>query len=152
MKYVGTTNRAGNGAALFFIFFFQFFYGFCIDPVQFAFAAEIFPTTIRSKGVGLTFFSYFVGAVTYTESGATAFAKIGWRMYMIWFACNVVSTIIIYFVVPETKQLSLEELSELFGDEVMVHRSDDGNTIVETDQGDQTVLPVTADVQYKGHD
>lgn len=79
-KYVATGSAAGNGAALFFVFFFEFWYGLFIDPTQFVFAAEIFPTTIRAKGLGLSFFSYFVGALTYTESGATAFKNIGWKM------------------------------------------------------------------------
>jgi MFS family permease len=140
-KYVGTPSHAGNAAALFFIFFFQWFYGFFIDPVQFAFAAEIFPTTIRAKGIGLAFFSYFVGALTYTESGATAFKNIGWRMYMIWFACNVVSTVVIYFVIPETKQMTLEEIGELFGDNVVLHMTADGNSIVEKDKIQDDYIP-----------
>jgi hypothetical protein len=86
MKYNSTTNHAGNAAALFFIVFYQWSYGFFIDPTQFAYAAEIFPTVIRAKGIGLAFFSYFVGAVTYTKAASTAFREIGWRMHMVWFA------------------------------------------------------------------
>lgn len=38
------------------------------------------------------------------------------------FAClTVVSVIVIYFMYPETKGKSLEELAELFGDPVVVH-------------------------------
>lgn len=35
-------------------------------------AAEIFPTTIRAKGIALAFFSYFLGAITYTTPAPTA--------------------------------------------------------------------------------
>lgn len=62
-KYVGTDNKAGNAAALVFIFLYIVSYGFCIDPPQFVWCAEIFPITIRAKGIGLTFFTYFVGAI-----------------------------------------------------------------------------------------
>ena len=38
------------------------------------------------------------------------------------FAClTLVSVVVIYFMYPETKGKSLEELAELFGDPVVVH-------------------------------
>jgi hypothetical protein len=38
------------------------------------------------------------------------------------FAClTLVSIVVIYFMYPETKGKSLEELAELFGDPVVVH-------------------------------
>jgi hypothetical protein len=55
-------------------------------------------------------------------------------MYLVFIACNVVSTIIIYFFVPETSNLSLEEIGELFGDEVIVHLTQDGHGIVEEEK------------------
>jgi hypothetical protein len=139
-RYVGTEDRAGNGAALFFIFLYGAFYGFFLDPPQFVWCTEIFPTTIRAKGAGLTFFSYFVGAITYTTPGALAFKNIGWRMYMVWFSCNVVSTVIIYFFLPETARLPLEEVGALFGDEVVVHMTADGQGLAEVDNL-ETALP-----------
>lgn len=41
------------------------------------------------------------------------------------FAClTLVSVVVIYFMYPETKNKSLEELAELFGDPVVVHLTD----------------------------
>jgi hypothetical protein len=71
-KYVGTTNKPGNAACLVFIFLYIIAYQ-CVDAPSFVWAAEIFPTTIRAKGIGLTFFAYFVGAITYTTPAAVAF-------------------------------------------------------------------------------
>lgn len=71
-KYLGTDNKAGNGAALFFIFLYIVFYQ-CVDAPSFVWAAEIFPTNIRAKGVSLALFAYFVGAITYTTPSVLAF-------------------------------------------------------------------------------
>lgn len=129
--YVGTNDKAGNAACVAFIFVFISVYSFFIDPPQFVFISEIFPTTIRAKGIGLALFTYFVGAITYTAPAAVAFKNIGWRMYMVWFAVTVVSTVLIYFFVPETKGLALEEIGELFGDKVALHMTADQRGLVE---------------------
>jgi hypothetical protein len=129
--YVGTDSKGGNAACVLFIFIFISVYSFFIDPPQFVFVSEIFPTTIRAKGVGLALFAYFVGAITYTAPAAVAFKNIGWKMYMVWFAVSIVSSVLIYFFIPETKGLALEEIGELFGDKVVLHMTADGRGIVE---------------------
>jgi hypothetical protein len=55
-------------------------------------------------------------------------------MYLVFVICNVFTTIIIYFFVPETSKLSLEEIGEIFGDEVVVHLTNDGHGIVESEK------------------
>jgi hypothetical protein len=98
------------------------------------------------------FAAYFVGAITFTTPAgsypplflflnlqtnspkATAFRNIGWKMYLVYIFCNVVSTILIYFFIPETARLSLEEVGELFGDRVVVHLTNDGHGLVEGDK------------------
>jgi len=54
-----------------------------------------------------------------TEVAATAFAEVGWKFYLTFIivpACGLP----ILWRFPETKGLSLEEISVLFGDEDMV--------------------------------
>lgn len=38
---------------------------------------------------------------------------------------TLISTIIVYFFIPETKRLPVEEIAGLFGDKVVVHLSAD---------------------------
>jgi hypothetical protein len=82
----------------------------------------------------LGFAAYFVGAITYTTPAATAAQTIGWKYNLVFVCCNVVTTIIIYFYIPETSGKSLEEIGELFGDEVVVHLTQDGHGIIEGDK------------------
>jgi hypothetical protein len=129
---MGTDQQGGLIACVLFLFLYIMAYNAFIDPITQAFTAEIWPTMIRSKGIALAWVAYFVGAITYTTPSQVAFQNIGWRMYMIWFCCNIVSTILVYFFLPETKGKTLEEMGELFGDEVVVHMGSDGQIIEET--------------------
>jgi len=60
-------------------------------------------------------------------------------MYMVWFAVSIISSILIYFFIPETKGLALEEIGELFGDKVVLHMTADGRGIVEA-KGDGFIV------------
>jgi MFS family permease len=132
--YVGSDDQAGNAATVAFLWIYVACYGFFLDPPQFVYASEIFPTPLRAKGIAISFSAYFLGAITFTTPAATAAQTIGWKMYLVFIACNVVSVIVIYFFVPETSRLSLEELSELFGDTTVVHLTQDGHGIVEQEK------------------
>jgi hypothetical protein len=99
---------------------FVFFYGLFIDAASFIYSAEILPTNIRPHGVALATTTYFIACITFVTPGATAIAAIGYG-YFVLFAClTLVSIVVIYFMYPETKGKSLEELAELFGERVVV--------------------------------
>ena len=54
-------------------------------------------------------------------------------MYLLYMGLCIVSGILVYFFVPETKGLPMEELAALFGDEVVVHLTKDGTGFVKGD-------------------
>ena len=54
-------------------------------------------------------------------------------MYFLYMGLCIISTIIVYFYIPETKLLPVEEIGALFGDEVVIHLTEDGHNIVEQD-------------------
>jgi hypothetical protein len=105
--------------------------GFFIDPPQFVVVSEICPTTLHANGIALGFSVYFVGAIIFTTPAATAPRTIGWKMYLGFMSCSNVSIVIMYFLLPETVGKSLEDIGELFGNEVVVHLTKDGHGIVE---------------------
>jgi hypothetical protein len=71
-RYLGTNSQGGLAACLLFIYLYIVCYQF-VDAPSFIWCAEIFPTTVRAKGISLAFFAYFVGAITYTSPSALAF-------------------------------------------------------------------------------
>ena len=132
--YLGTSNRAGNIAAVaimnIYIIVFQ-----CADSPTFIWISEVLPTTIRAKGIGLAIFSMMTGFITFSAPGGLAFQNLKWGMYLIFAALCVISAIVIYFFIPETKGLPVEEIGDLFGDKVVVHLTQDGQGIVEKLEG-----------------
>ncbi len=153
--FIDTTSKGGLAACLLFLILYIIAYQF-VDAPSFIWASEIWPTTIRAKGISLTFFAYFVGGLTYTTPSALAFKNMsvlspsisrvcsnrltnrirsGWHMYLLYMGLCIISGIVVYFIIPETKGLPMEELAALFGDEVMVHLTADRTAIVEGDDG-----------------
>ncbi|KAH7090548.1 general substrate transporter [Paraphoma chrysanthemicola] len=112
---------AGQKVAIVAVMFFVFFYGVFIDAASFIYSAEILPTNIRSSGVAMATTTYFVSCITFVTPGATAIASIGYKYFVVFACLTLVSIAVIYFMYPETKGQSLEELAELFGDPVVVH-------------------------------
>lgn len=122
--YVGKTTTAalaGQKVAVFAIFFYVFFYGIFLDAASFIYSAEVYPTNIRSPGVALATFTYFAGCILYVTPGATAFANIGWKYFLVFAVVTFVDVVVMWFTFPETKGKSLEDLAELFGETVVVH-------------------------------
>jgi hypothetical protein len=72
-KYLESNNKPGLGACIAFLFLYMLFFNMCTDGPSWAWMAEVFPNTARSRGIGLALFSYFVGTITYTTPGALAF-------------------------------------------------------------------------------
>lgn len=75
-----------------------------------------------------------MGAMVFTTATPTALQTIGWKLYLVFIACNIGMIVFIYFYVPETTNLSLEEMGDLFGDDVIVHQTADGHAIIEDDK------------------
>lgn len=56
---------------------------------------------------------------------------------MVFFTVTCVSSVIVYLYVPETTNMTLEDIGALFGDEVVVHITADGHGIVEIENMDE---------------
>lgn len=101
-------------------------YSIGVDVGGNVFYAEVFPNHIRSKGVALANVSLALSDLVYLQVTPLAQSTIGWKYWLVFIIISGLGAITLYFVLPETKGLSLEELGRLFGDEdVVVYASDD---------------------------
>ncbi|KAL6250231.1 hypothetical protein RBB50_002532 [Rhinocladiella similis] len=116
--YGGTTNRVGNGFGVFFLFLFVFFYGGTMDATSYVYCSEIFPTPLRAQGTGFSVAGLFTATLIYTQTAPVAFVEVGWRFYILFILLPLIGAGLMWKFFPETKLLTLEEISRLFGDEV----------------------------------
>ena len=70
-------------------------------------------------------------------------------MYLLYMGLCIVSGIIVYFIIPETKGLPMEELAALFGDEVVVHLTADGTGFVESGSKVQAMEAQVMEIENK---
>lgn len=118
--YSNTDNKAGSGACLFFVFLYLGWFGATFDATSYIYCSEIFPSFMRATGVSFSISAWLGSALVYNEVAATAFNRIGWKYNLVFVCITVVSLYPVFKLLPETKGLSLEEISQLFGDEVAV--------------------------------
>ncbi|KAJ9134120.1 MFS sugar transporter [Pleurostoma richardsiae] len=114
--YPDDHNLAGSSAGVAFIFIFSFLYALFFNSTNWVLVSEIFPLHLRGTGVGFAIFTQAVTAIWLTQVSPIAFDSLKWRFYFIFIGTNIVAGLIYYFFLPETNQLTLEQVAAVFGD------------------------------------
>ena len=113
-SFVHTKNEDTGRAVVAFIFIYYFFYDIAWTPLLQAYPVEIFPYTLRGRGLSITYISSFVGLILGNQVNPIAMKKIGWKYYIVFCCLLAVLLVIIWFLFPETKGHTLEEIREIF--------------------------------------
>ena len=121
--YSNTDNKVGSGACLFCVFLYLTWYGITFDVTSDIYSSEIFPSFMRASSGGFPTSAWLSFALVYNEVAATAYDRIGWKSNLVFIYIIVDSIYVILFMMSETKGLSLEDISHLFGNEVTVDLS-----------------------------
>lgn len=119
-------NQAGLRMGVAAAYIFLAFYSVGVDVAGVVFYSELFPNHIRAKGIALSIAVIALTDLVYLQATATAFANIGWKFYLIFIIISGLGTIFVYFVLPETKGIPLEEMAAVFGDtdDIAVYSAD----------------------------
>lgn len=116
-KFSENSSKSYAAAAVTFLFLYVFFYGAFIDVNQYTVATEIFPSHLRSQGSSYSLAAFFLTDVLWVDLAATAQATIGWKYYLVFLCLGIVHLVHLWFKLPETSGLALEEIDALFGKE-----------------------------------
>jgi len=98
-------------------------YGLAWAPGAWIYASEIFPLKYRAKGVGLAAAGNWIFNLALAFFVPPAFTNIQWKTYLIFGTFCIAMTFHIFFTYPETVRKSLEEIDELFENNVPAWRS-----------------------------
>ncbi|EOD49391.1 lactose permease protein [Neofusicoccum parvum] len=108
------TNNAAGTAAVAFIFMFNIIFAFGFTPLQQLVPVEVLSFEMRAKGMAFSSFVMNLAMLMNNYAWPVSMEKIGWRTYIIFAVWDVFQAIVIYFLIPETKNRTLEELDDIF--------------------------------------
>ena len=102
---VALFNKSGDksmaAAAVFFLFLHIGFYSSTMDATSYLYAAEIFPTPVRAKGLAVSVSGLFVATIMFLMAAPTAFAEVGWKYYLLFVCITTVMVIAMLIWWPE---------------------------------------------------
>lgn len=96
------------------LFIFFGFYDIAFTPLSFAYPVEILPYKLRSRGLSITLTTIFGAGFFNQYVNPIALEKLHWKFYFVYVACLASFIVIIWFLFPETKGRTLEEIAEVF--------------------------------------
>ncbi|KAI9285088.1 general substrate transporter [Umbelopsis sp. AD052] len=107
------TSVPARNAIMAFLFIFSFCYSYSLGIVSFVVPSEIFNMRCRAKGCALTFSIFWIFSIFTTLIMPVFSAHSASAAYFFFGACCFVAGVW-YFFVPESKDITLEQMEQLF--------------------------------------
>ncbi|KAG1886188.1 general substrate transporter [Suillus subluteus] len=107
-------NRAGGDVVITFAVFQVFIFGTTWGPTPWVYLGESFPLRVRPKSIALGSATNWFWNFMLSFFSPRIVDKIGPMIMLVFFGLLVFGYIYVYFAIPETKGLTLEEVDELY--------------------------------------
>ncbi|KAJ4337529.1 hypothetical protein N0V95_008314 [Ascochyta clinopodiicola] len=117
-----------NGAQLRSMVAMNFAFSFFYTPlgiISWVYPAEIFPVEVRALGNAITTFTNWVVNLIFAQFSPLALTAIEFQYFYVFFVFNIIAFLCYWFFFPETKGKTLEQMDELFGDQLVPHAMQD---------------------------
>ncbi|KAJ5629106.1 general substrate transporter [Penicillium lividum] len=112
-----TTNKAAIDTAVAFIFLYVFFYVTGCIGLTYLYCSEIAPLAVRTQITGLSTGSSWLFNFLVVEVTPSGFSSLGWKYFIVYAAINLIFLVpLVYLFFPETKNLHLEAIDNIFLD------------------------------------
>ncbi|KAF1348777.1 sugar transporter [Delphinella strobiligena] len=123
LRWTLPTGSAASKGVIACSYIFVGVYGLTWAPTGWIYASEVFPLKYRAKGVGLSAATNWIFNFALAYFVAPAFTNIKWKTYIIFGVFCFFMTIHIFFMYPETKGKTLEEIDILFDADIKPWKS-----------------------------
>lgn len=116
-------NLSGQKAAVSFVCIYIFFFASTWGPLAWVVTGEIFPLKTRAKSLSMTtatnwLLNFCISYSTpYLVNYGDGYANLQSKIFFVWFGCCFICIAFVYFFIYETKNLTLEQVDQLY-DEV----------------------------------
>jgi len=117
-------HRVAGWAAVVFVWLYAICFGFSWGPVAWVYISEIFPLGIRSKAISVAASSNWMNNFIIGEITPTMLKHMRFGTYILFGALTYMSAVFVYFFLPETKNVSLEEMDIVWGDDSRTSAAD----------------------------
>jgi hypothetical protein len=96
-----------------------------IGIISWVYPAEIFPASIRARANALSTFTNWSLNLVFAQCAPIALESLGFGFFYFFFAWNLIAAVCYFVFFPETKGKTLEQMDQLFGDQVVPHALQD---------------------------
>lgn len=118
-SFTHTNNEVGKGFGIAFIFLFSIIYSLGYNSIHYIYVPEIMTMAIRARGSSVAICSNVLVNILFNQVSPIAFAHVGYKYYSLFICTNAIGAVVVFLMFPETKGKTLEEISAIFGDEVI---------------------------------
>lgn len=110
------THVAAGWVACALVWVFAMGFGYSWGPCAWILVAEIWPLSVRGKGVSIAASSNWMNNFIVGQVTPTMITHLGFGTFVFFGVFSFLGGIFVMFFVPETKGLTLEEMDDVFGD------------------------------------
>ncbi|KAL5526296.1 hypothetical protein ACEPAF_8019 [Sanghuangporus sanghuang] len=110
-------HRVAGWAACALVWLFAIGFGYSWGPCSWILAAEIWPLSVRGKGISIAASSNWMNNFIVGQVTPSMMAHLRFGTFIFFGTFSLMGGLFVLFFVPETKGLTLEEMDEVFGDE-----------------------------------
>ncbi|KAL1859674.1 hypothetical protein VTK73DRAFT_7511 [Phialemonium thermophilum] len=118
--YGSSTNTVAKGFTIAFIFCFTAIYSLGYNSIHYIYVPEIMTMAIRAKGSAMAIVCNVIINIVFNQVSPIAFSEVGYKYYSLFICTNLLGAVVVFILFPETKGKTLEEIAQIFGDEVVV--------------------------------
>lgn len=113
-QFTVTGSKATAGLTIFWMFAFQTFSSTLIATMHNLYPVELISLNLRARGMGIYGLIQGVAGTINNYGISVGIAELGYKIWCVYIVYNSIQLVLAYYLFPETKDLTLEEIDVIF--------------------------------------